>query len=129
MGLFDGLRASINQRRQLADNTVDKPGSLDQEIGVAGESLISGYNSEESASDNISIAKYTKMRQNDGTVQALYNILTLPMLSTNWQIEADEEDADEKQAQLVRDNFELPPQQGGMLVPFQLVLAKSIPMK
>jgi SPP1 gp7 family putative phage head morphogenesis protein len=76
--------------------------------------------------EKISIPDLIKMRQNDGTAQALYNIIRLPILSNPWTIEADDEDINQEQANFVKDCLSLPPHMGGMSTPFNLVLSDML---
>lgn len=73
---------------------------------------------------------YINMRENDGTVQSLYSILTMPILANPWDIEPDEDEANvseaAKQAKFVKDVFTLPDYKGGMSTPFGLVLADML---
>jgi len=125
LSLLDALRKRIN----FSDNgaTAGKArGQGQATIGVAGESVIAGFAQEEACTDNISLADYIKMRQNDGTVASLYNILTLPILANTWDIHAGEEAGGEEQAKFVRGNLMQPPNRGGMEIPMSLVLADSL---
>lgn len=84
------------------------------------------YESEERRSDNISIEQYIKMRQNDGTVASVYNVMTLPVLSTNFSFTPDEEDANGEQCDFIEDALTAPPHAGGMDTPFKLTLADML---
>lgn len=97
----------------------------DDEIGAYNDSVMGFYGDEELRTDKLSIKDYVKMRQNDGTVNAMYNVLTLPILATNYSFAPAEEDNDLAQeiADFVTDNFTLPPHKGGMSTPFQLFLS------
>lgn len=123
MGLVD----RFTKRWNFADGNSLTPtkakGQGSAEVGVAGENVIGSYEEEESRVDKLSVADYVKMRQNDGTVSSLYNILTLPILANTYEIHADENDSGEEVADFVRDNLLLPPQRGGMEIPLNLKLA------
>lgn len=75
----------------------------------------------------IKVADFKKMLDNDGTVQALYNTIVMPILGSNWSIESDE-DSDEgnKQSAKVEEWLRTPPHKGGMSTPFDLVIAQAL---
>lgn len=99
-----------------------KRSELNSELGVAGKvswkKLL--------AHREPTLDDYNLMKNNDGTVWSLYQILKLPILANTWRIEADPDDTDETQAELVRENFELPPYKGGMSTPFHLVISRML---
>lgn len=118
MNLVDRLRNGV---RALAA-TKPKP-DTSAEIGAAGD-FTALYLREESRKDDISIDDYKKMLDNDGTVEAIYNMITLPIKGANYHFEV--EKGGEAELQLVEDNFSLPPQQGGMSLPFDLMIADML---
>jgi SPP1 gp7 family putative phage head morphogenesis protein len=75
----------------------------------------------------IKVADFKKMLDNDGTVQALYNTIVMPILGSNWSIEPDD-DSDQavEQSQKVEDWLRTPPHKGGMTTPIDLVLAQAL---
>lgn len=115
MGIFN------RKSTELADNR-----SLAREIGVSGDVVFTGYQDEELRTDRISIKEYRKMIDTDPTVEALFSIIALPIIATNYRIVADENDTDEAQAQFVRRNLLEPPHKGGMETPFSLFLDQSL---
>lgn len=119
MALLDRLKR--NNSLELAENKTI-PSSLSSEVGVAGEVVFTGMKDEEARTDRISIDNYIKMLDTDDTIQALYSILTLPIIATSYRINADENDAGETQADLIRNNLLEPPHKGGMETPFDLFL-------
>lgn len=124
MGIIQDTTKKIRQTINF-NKPVVKP-SKDTEIGASGDLVFGSFDGEELRNESIKISQLKKMKENDGTVKALYNFLTLPILANTWRIVADENDKDEVQAQLVKDNFQLPLHRGGMSTPFQLVLSQSI---
>lgn len=75
----------------------------------------------------IKVADFKKMLDNDGTVQALYNTIVMPILGSNWSIESDEDTPDgNKQSQKVEEWLRTPPHKGGMSTPFDLVIAQAL---
>lgn len=87
---------------------------------------MAGFDNEEARSDKRSIEDYIKMRQKDGTAAALYNVLTLAILSTGYSIRPDPADTNEEQVELVRRNLQEPPHKGGMEIPLSLLLADQL---
>lgn len=75
----------------------------------------------------VKVADFKKMLDTDGTVQALYNTIVMPILGSNWTIEPDEDSTEAvKQTEWVEDSLRTPPHKGGMSTPFDLVLAQAL---
>lgn len=115
-------RLNISLARQKAPKT-------DEEMGTSaataeGASIL--FNGEVISTDKIKISDLIKMRQEDGTASALYNIMTLPITANPWDIMADDMDKDGKQAELIKDALTRPSYMGGMSTPFSLVLADML---
>ncbi|WP_427117082.1 hypothetical protein [Pseudarthrobacter scleromae] len=53
----------------------------------------------------------------------MYNILTLPILASGFEIEADEDDANGEQAEFIRKVLLNPVHKGGMEIPMPIILA------
>jgi len=101
----------------------------DQEVGTAaatstGASIL--FNGEVINTDKVTVADLVKMRKEDGTASALYNIMTLPIMANPWDIEADPEDVDGVQAKFIKEAFSRPSYRGGMSTPFSLVIADAL---
>lgn len=114
---------------ELASSKKKQPAApkLDQQVGSAVTELQKLYQKHAIDPRKYTAKDFEKMRQSDGTFMAINNLLTLPILATNWDIEEDTpNDPTGEQAQLVRDAFELPPERGGMTTPFHLVLAEML---
>lgn len=92
------------------------------EIGVAGNVVFEGFEKEESRADKVTIADYRDMIDKDPTVESFFNIFTLPIIAATYRIDADEKDAGNVQADLVRNNLFNPSYKGGMQLPFSLFL-------
>lgn len=121
------LRDIFKRNTELSDTPVKKASSdMTSEVGVAGEVLFTGYENEEQRADKVSITDYRKMIDKDGTAQALYNILTFPILATSYEIRADKDDTNEEQALFVRKNLLEPAHKGGMETPFDLFLLQMM---
>lgn len=124
MGLFDRLtRRTVNFAEGNSIQQARSQGT--SEIGVSGDSFI-GFEQTETRTDKLTVDDYIKMRQKDGTVASLYNILTLPVIGNGYEIKADENDANEEQANFIREALLDPPHKGGMDVPLSLVLADML---
>jgi len=104
--------------------TLSKPkkSDMNSELGVSGKvswkKLL--------ATKEPTLDDYNSMKNNDGTVWSLYQILKLPILANTWRIDADPDDVNEAQAELARENFSLPPHKGGMSTPFHLVISRML---
>lgn len=115
-------RLNISLARRPAPKT-------DQEVGTAaatstGASIL--FNGEVINTDKVTVADLVKMRKEDGTASALYNIMTLPIMANPWDIEADPEDVDGVQAKFIKEAFSRPSYRGGMSTPFSLVIADAL---
>lgn len=114
---------------ELAQSGSNKktPPKLNDQVGTASNSLDKVVRKYFKDPSKLKPADFDRMRRTDGTAMALYNILTLPILASTWDIVADEDlDPNGDQAQFVKDSFELPPERGGMSTPFQIVLADML---
>lgn len=103
------------------------PKQLDKQVGSAVTDLQLLYQKYAIDPRKYSAKDFERMRQSDGTFMAINNLLTLPILATNWDIVADDEnDPTGEQAEFVRNAFMRPPERGGMTTPFHLVLAEML---
>lgn len=117
MNLFDRIRGT----RRLAEQQ-QKP-EVGVETGVSGD-FTSLYNKEEARSDTVTIADYKKMLDNDGTVEAIYNMITWPIKGADFHF--DVEAGGDAELQLVEDNFMLPQHKGGMSMSFDILLGDML---
>lgn len=77
--------------------------------------------------DGLTPEDFARFRAKDGTFMALTNLLTLPIIASDWAIEADElRDPSGVQAEDVRNALQRPPEEGGMSTPFHLVIADML---
>lgn len=102
------------------------PSGGGSESGVSGDSVFSVFDREVERKDKCTIQTYRKMRDSDGTVDALYNIITRPILAATYSIKADSEDENGEQAEFIRQSLCNPPYKGGMETPFSLVLEQML---
>jgi len=116
MGLFD--RKKKKETKPVMPST--------SESGVSGDAVISSFDNELQRQDKIRIKDYRNMRDTDATVDSLYNIVTLPILSATFGVKPSEDDVDGEQAKFIeRALFELP-HKGGMDIPFSLILEQML---
>ena len=118
----------INLSNPLSLAETKKP-NAGEELGTAGSSAAPSLFGDEviTAFDKLKPEDFIKMRQQDGTASALYNVLTLPILSNDWTIEPEDDTPEaQTQADFVENALKLPPYKGGMTTPFDLVLADML---
>lgn len=98
------------------------------EIGTSTVGLLpSIFNDEFIDTSKVKVDDYKLMLDSDGTVQALYNTIVMPLLGSNWTIEADEDTPRAvEQSAWVEESLRKPPHKGGMSTPFDLVLAQAL---
>ncbi len=121
----------------INDIALARPGrkDLESELGTAGTTV--GYFRDFENDIPPTIAKLERMLNNDGTVRALFQILTLPILANKHRFKPDEEDelvtgtgenavTTHPQRDLVQNNFELPPHKGGLSIPLHSVIARML---
>jgi hypothetical protein len=78
---------------------------------------------------DLTIDQLTRMRQTDGQARALYRLITLPIraaLQTATFVPADNVEGGEEEAEFIDQLFNLPPNAGGMSVPFTRVIAQML---
>lgn len=104
------------------------PPDTSLEIGTSTIGLMpSIFNEEFIDTSKVGVEDYKKMLDNDGTIQALYNTIVMPLLGSNWTIEPDEDTPSAvEQSTWVEDTLRKPPHKGGMSTPFDLVLAQAL---
>lgn len=107
----------INLARTPAPNT-------DQEIGSAGSHTAQSlFNGEVIETEKVKIKDLKKMLDNDGTAQALFNVISMPILATGYDILPEDDTPEAKeQAEAIKDALTRPPHRGGMTTPFDLVI-------
>ncbi len=87
-----------------------------------GSHLVSKYS-------EVSIDQLVRMRQTDGQARALYRLITLPIraaLQTATFVPASNIEGGEDEAAFIDQLFNLPPNVGGMSVPFTRVIAQML---
>lgn len=104
------------------------PNTSGAEIGTSANGILpSIFDGEFIDVSKVKVADFKKMLDNDGTVQALYNTIVMPILGSNWSIEPDEDTPEAvKQSEWVEGSLRTPPHKGGMSTPIDLVLAQAL---
>ncbi len=93
---------------------------LTNELGIAREGVITSYNAEENP-DDLGPETYIEMQRNDGEIQAIVRVLTLPIVSTSIHILPAENDKGE--SDFIKTVFLSPPSLGGMTTPLPFIVA------
>lgn len=108
-------------------NNDKNTGSRLREIGSAGTGVFTDYEAEKIKLNRPrKITDYRDMLR-DGTVEALFNILTMPILASEYDIKpADESTEAKTQADFVRNNLLSESYKGGIETPFNLFLDQSM---
>lgn len=108
-------------------NNDKNAGSRLREIGGAGTGVFTDYEAEKIKLNRPrKITDYRDMLR-DGTVEALFNILTMPILASEYDIKpADESTEAKTQADFVRNNLLSESYKGGIETPFNLFLDQSM---
>ena len=119
MGIISNLRTNL--AKPAAPQT-------SSEIGTSSVGLIpSIFNDEFIDMSKVQVDDYKLMLDSDGTVQALYNTIVMPLLGSNWTIEADNDTPKAvEQSAWLEETLRTPPHKGGMSTPFDLVLAQAL---
>ena len=125
MGLLD--RFTRTKPVNFAEGTsISRREISGNEIGVSGQSVLTSFEGEEQRTDKYTVEDYIRMRQTDGTLSSLYNILTLPILAAAYSLEPDEADTSQEQLDFIKRMLFEPPHKGGMEIPMTLVLADML---
>lgn len=106
------------------------PSQLEIELGVSQNlpfSTFLGLQGEVPRTDQITIDQLIAMRRTDGQARALYRLITLPIRSAlrNSLFQPDE-DGDNGEAEFLTNMFEASPVAGGMVTPWNLVMAQML---
>lgn len=122
MPFFDFLR---KPKKEVVEKKVDTKKVLSiaeftKELGVGREGIIGSYEAEENP-DELKPEDYIEMQRNDGEVQAIVRLLTLPIVSTPLYVEPAEGDKGERD--FIETVFFSPPSLGGMTTPLPFVIA------
>lgn len=95
-------------------------GEFVSELGIAREGVIGSYDTEENP-DDLGPETYIEMQRNDGEVQAIVRLLTLPVASTPVHIIPAEGDKGERD--FIETVFLSPQYLGGMTTPLPFIIA------
>lgn len=95
-------------------------GDLIKELGIAREGVITSYDTEENP-DDLGPETYIEMQGNDGEVQAIVRLLSLPVKATPFHIVPAENDHGERD--FINNVFTAPYSLGGMTTPLPFIIA------
>lgn len=98
-----------------------------REIGSDGNGVFTDYSNEIAELNRPKqINDYRKMLK-DGTVEALFNIITMPLLASEYMIEPENDSSEAiKQADFIRNNLLSENYKGGIETPFDLFLDQAM---
>jgi hypothetical protein len=118
--LFDFLK-----KKKIKINVEDKSKTLSvsefiKELGIGRERVVGSYDTEENT-DSLEPDDYIEMQRNDGEVQAIVRLLTLPIVSTSLYVAPARGDKGERD--FIENVFFNPPSMGGMSTPLPFVVA------
>lgn len=91
-----------------------------KEFGIGREGVIGSYDTEENP-DTLKPDDYIEMQRNDGEVQAIVRLLTLPIVSTSLYVVPASGDKGERD--FIENVFFNPPSLGGMSTPLPFIIA------
>ena len=121
VAFFDFLRKPIKRiSEEEKEKKVLTIKDLVNELGIAREGVITSYEAEENP-DDLGPETYIEMQRNDGEVQAIVRLLTLPIKATPFHILPAEGDKGERD--FIETNFTSPPEMGGMTTPLPFIIA------
>ena len=122
MPIFKKNKKSSSRGKKKEENTKEvlTIQGLVNELGIAREGVITSYDAEENP-DNLGPETYIQMQENDGEVQAIVRILTLPIISTPIRVIPDKNDKGE--ADFIETVFTSPYNMGGMTTPLPFIIA------
>lgn len=126
MNPFNWINTTFQRQPKPADETTFPSKPSLAEIGVAGESLIGVYADAEKRADNYKPQDYLKMLDSDGTISSLYNLMTLPILSTTYRFKPHADDKNGEQCEFIENALTAAPRDGGMVIPFGLHMADCL---
>ena len=81
MAFFDFLKKPKPSSKEEKERKVLTIDEFVKELGIAREGVITSYEAEENP-DNLGPETYIDMQNNDGEVQAIVRVLSLPIIST-----------------------------------------------
>lgn len=101
---------------------------VSSEIGTSSVGLLpSIFNDEFIDTSKVQVDNYKSMLDSDGTVQALYSTIVMPLLASSWTIEPDNDTPKAvEQSVWVEETLRKPPHKGGMSTPFDLIIAQAL---
>jgi len=110
----------IEKAIKKEDKKVLSVSEFTKELGIGRDGVIGSYDTEENP-DDLGPKDYIEMQRNDGEVQAIVRLLTLPIVSTPLYVEAAEGDNGERD--FIETVFFNPPSLGGMTTPLPFIIS------
>ena len=124
MPFFSFLKKSKKEeKKEPVEKEEKKPFNVSQftkEFGIGRDGVIGSYEVEENP-DDLKPEDYIEMQRNDGEVQAIVRLLTLPIVSTPLYVEPAEGDNGERD--FIENIFFSTPNSGGMTTPLPFIIA------
>jgi len=122
VSIFDLFRKNkiLEKPKETGRKEVLTIKELVKELGVAREGVISSYEAEENP-DDLGPETYIEMQKNDGEVQAIVRLFSLPIQSTPFHILPSPGDKGERD--FIENVFTSPPYLGGMTTPLSFIIA------
>ena len=124
MPFFSFLKKSKREEKKPVVGKEDKKAlsvsDFTKELGIGRDGVIGSYEVEENP-DELKPEDYIEMQRNDGEVQAIVRLLTLPIVSTPLYVEPAEGDKGERD--FIESVFFSTPSSGGMTTPLPFIIA------
>jgi len=122
---FDFITKPFTKKSEVKTEVEDKKKVLSisefvKEFGIGREGVIGSYETEENP-DALKPDDYIEMQRNDGEVQAIVRLLTLPIVSTSLYVVPASGDKGERD--FIENVFFNPPSLGGMSTPLPFIVA------
>ena len=120
MAFFDFLKKPKPSSKEEKERKVLTIDEFVKELGIAREGVITSYEAEENP-DNLGPETYIDMQNNDGEVQAIVRVLSLPIISTPIHFLPASNDNGEMD--FIETVFMAPYNLGGMTTPLPFIIA------
>ena len=120
MAFFNFIQKKKNIKPKKEKGKVLSISDFVKELGIGREGVIGSYQTEENP-DNLKPQDYIEMQQNDGEVQAIVRLLTLPIISTPLYVSPAKGDKGERD--FIENAFFSNANVGGMTTPLPFIIA------
>jgi len=119
VSFFDFIKKQKKEKVEPSKRIL-KIGDLVQELGIAREGVITSYDAEENP-DDLGPETYIEMQGNDGEVQSIVRLLSLPIQATPFHVVPAKNDKGERD--FIETVFTAPFNLGGMTTPLPFIIA------